>query len=57
MPNQNLDEELDKPIISKIEKWKACSYFIGNIWGAELADIQLSFDEFLACVIDIFIKY
>ena len=33
--NQELAEELYKPI-----KWKLCSSFMDNIWGANLADMQ-----------------
>ena len=35
--NQQLAEELDKPIIRKFKKRKVYSSFKGNIWGAELA--------------------
>ena len=41
MPDQQLAEELQKPIIKKINKSKVQSLFMDNIWGAELADIQL----------------
>ena len=39
--NKELAEELHKPIIKKFEKWKVYSSFIDNIWGADLADMQL----------------
>ena len=39
--NQNLAEELHKAIIRKSEKRKVYSSFIYNIWGADLADMQL----------------
>ena len=39
--NKELAEELQKPIIRKFEKRKAHSPFIDNIWGADLADMQL----------------
>ena len=44
------------------KKRKVCSGFKGNIWGADLADMQLisKFNKgfrFLLCVIDIFSKY
>ena len=39
--NQKLAEELHKAIIRKSEKRKVCSSFIYNIWGADLADMQL----------------
>ena len=38
---QELAEELQKPIIRKLEKRKVYSHFIDNIYGADLADIQL----------------
>ena len=60
--NQQLAEELHKPNIKKLEKRKVYATFKDNIWGADLADMQLlSRDNkgirFLLCVIDIFIKY
>ena len=33
--------ELRKPIIRKFKKRKVYSSFIDNIWGADLADMQL----------------
>ena len=62
MPNQQLVNELHKPIIKKIKRRKVYSSFKYNIWGADLADMQLisKFNKeirFLLCVIDIFIKY
>ena len=60
--NQQLAEELHKPIIRKFKKRKVYSTFKDNIWGADLADIQLLSKynkgiRFLLCVIDIFSKY
>ena len=60
--NEQLAEELHKPIIRKLKKRKVCSAFKDNIWGADLADMQLisKFNKgfrFLLCVIDIFSKY
>ena len=54
--NQQLAEELHKPIIRKFEKRK-----VHPIWGADLADMQLLSRynkgvRFLLCVIDIFSK-
>ena len=40
MQNQQLAEELHKPIITKLEKRKVYSSLKGNIWGADLADMQ-----------------
>ena len=39
--NQPLAEELHKPIIRKFRKRKVYCSFMGNIWGANLADMQL----------------
>ena len=39
--NKELAEELYKPIIKKFKKRKVQSPFIGNIWGTNLADMQL----------------
>ena len=59
MPEQSLAEELHKPIVRKFEKRKVNSSFIDNIWGADLADMQLisKFNKgirFLLCVINIY---
>ena len=40
MPNQQLPEELHKPVNSTFEKWKRHSSFTGNTWTADLADMQ-----------------
>ena len=60
--NEQLANELHKPIIRKFEKKKVYSIFKDNIWGADLADMQLLSKynkgiRFLLCVIDIFSKY
>ena len=57
--NIQLADEVHKPII---KKFKVYSSFRDNIWGADLADMQLisKFSKgfrFLLCVIDIFSKY
>ena len=39
--NKELAEELHKPIITKFNKRKVHSFFIDNIWGADLAGMQL----------------
>ena len=39
--NIQLADELHKPIIRKFKKRKVYSSFKGNIWGADLADMQL----------------
>ena len=58
----DLAEKLHKPIIKKLKKKTVYSEFKENIWGADLADMQLinKFNKgfrFLLCVIDIFSKY
>ena len=40
-PNYQLANELHKPIIRKFKKRKVYSGFKDNIWGADLADMQL----------------
>ena len=60
--NQQLAEELHKPIIKKFEKRKVHAALKGNIWGADVVDMQLLSKynkgiRFLLCVIDIFSKY
>ena len=62
IPNKELAEGLQKPIIRTFNKRKVYSPFIDKIWGADLADVQLinKFDKrfrFLLCVIDIYSKY
>ena len=41
MQNDELAEELRKPIVTKFEKQKIHSSFIDNIWGTDQADMQL----------------
>ena len=60
--NQQLAEELEKPIIRKFKKRRVYSSFKVNIWGGDLADIQLISEfnkgiKFLLCVINVFSKY
>ena len=60
--NNQLADKLHKPIIRKFEKRKVHAAFKDNIWGADLADMQLLSKynkgiRFLLCVIDIFSKY
>ena len=60
--NEQLANELHKPIIRKFVKRKVYSTFKDNIWGVDLADMQLLSKynkgiRFLLCVIDIFSKY
>ena len=60
--NQELAEELNKPIIRKFTKRKVhLPYLRDNIWDADLLDMEFSkFDtgnRFFSCVIDFFSKY
>ena len=60
--NEQLANELHKPIIRKFEKRRVYSTFKVNIRGVDLADMQLlsKYNKgitFLLCVIDIFSKY
>ena len=60
--NQQLAEELHKPIIRKFKKRRMYSEFKDNIWGVDLEDMQLISKynkgiRFLLYVIDIFSKY
>ena len=61
MSDQQLAEELHKPVIRKFKKRKVHPTFIDNIWCVDLADMQLmsKFNKrfrFLLCVIDIYSK-
>ena len=60
--NMQLATELHKPIIRKFKKGTVYSSFKDNIWGADLADMQLlsKFNKgfrFLLCAIDTYSKY
>ena len=60
--NIKLANELHEPIIRKFNKRKVYSSFKDNIWGADLAEMQLlsKFNKgikYLLCVIDLFSKY
>ena len=60
--NKKLAEELHKPVIRKFNKRKLHFPFIDNIWGTDLADMELisKFDKgfrFLLWIIDIYSKY
>ena len=62
MPYQQLTNELHKPIIRKFKKRKVHSSFKDNIWGVDLADMQLISKynkgiSYLLCAIDLFSKY
>ena len=60
--NVKLADELHKPVIKKFTKRKMYSSFKDNIWGVDLADMQLLSRQnkgikYLLCVIDLFSKY
>ena len=60
--NKELAKELHKLTLRTFNKRKVQSPFTGNIWGADLADMQLisKFNKgfrFLLCLIDIYSKY
>ena len=60
--NIQLADECHKPIIRKIKKGKVHSSFRDNIWGVDLANMQLlsNFNKgfrFFLCVIDTYSKY
>ena len=61
-PSERLAKELHKAIIRNFKKRTVYSRFKDNIWGADLADMQLiiRFNKgfrFLLCLIDVFSKY
>ena len=60
--NQQLADELHKLIIKKFKIIRVYSSFRSDVWGADLADMQLISKlnkgiKLLLCVIDIFVKY
>ena len=60
--NQQLANGLHKPIIMKFKKRKVYSFFKDNIWGVDLADMQLISKynkgiRYLLCAIDLFSKH
>ena len=60
--NQQLANELHKPIIRKFEKRKMYGSYKDNIWSCDLADMQLISKynkniRYLLCAIDVFSKY
>ena len=60
--NEELAEELRKPVIKKFKKGTAYSGSKGDIWGAGLADMQIiskinKVFRFLLCLTDSFSKY
>ena len=62
LQDEQLAEELQNLLLETLKKTKVYSAFKDNIWGADLADMQLLSKynkgiRFLLCVIDIFSKY
>ena len=62
MQNQQLANELHKQITRKLKKRRVYSSFKDNIWGVDLADMQLISKynkgiRYLLCAIDFFSKY
>ena len=62
LQHSQLANKLHKSIIRKFKKRKVYSSFKGNIWGVDLADMQLISKynkgiRYLLCVIDLFSKY
>ena len=60
--NEQLAEELHKPVIEKFKRRKVCARFKGNIWAADLAEMGSMSSKnknvkYLLCVIDFFTKY
>ena len=60
--NEVLTKELHKPIIKNFNRRKVYSTFKDNIWGVDLADMQLISKynkgiRHLLCVIDLFSRY
>ena len=60
--NELLAEELHNPIIKNFKRRKVYSSFKDNIWGVDLADMQLISKynkgiRYLLCVIDLFSRY
>ena len=62
IPNQQLANELHKPIIRKFKKRKVYSSFKDNIWCVDLGDMQLIIKynkriRYFLCAIDLFSKH
>ena len=60
--NEQLVEELHKPIIKKVKRRRVYTRFKGNIWAVDLAEMEsLSTNnkivKYLLCAIDVFTKY
>ena len=62
LQNSELANELHKPFNKKLKRRKVYSSFKSNIWGVDLADMQLISKynkgiRYLLCAIDLFSKY
>ena len=60
--NEELAQELQKPVITKFKRRKVYARFKDNLWAADLAEMgSLSSKnwsvKYLLCGIDVFIKY
>ena len=59
--NEDLAQELHKPVIKKFKRRKVYARFKDNIWVADLAEMgSCSLNcgvKYLVCVIDVFTKY
>ena len=60
--NQQLANELHKSVLTKFKRHKVYSDFKDNMWGADLADMQLISKynrgfRFISCVIYLYSKY
>ena len=57
--NEQLAEELHKPVIKKFKRRKVYAKFEDNIWAADLAEVSSNNKnvKHLLCVIDVFTKY
>ena len=60
--NEQLAEELQKPVVKKCKRKKAYTRFEGIIWAADLAEMESLPSKnknviYLLCVIDVFTKY
>ena len=62
LKNQQLADEFHKPITRKFKKRRVYCSFKDNVWGVDLADMQLISKynkgiKYLLCVIDLFSEY
>ena len=60
--NEQLAEELHKPVIKKIKRRKVFARFKNNIWAVDSAEMRSLFSKnknvkYFLCVIDVFTKY